>query len=345
MLRSVSRPGYRLITRARRAAVVVLTLAALAGYGCPAVAACIGSTGEVAVAACRSELTTNPRNLEVRLALSTALHRSGKKDEALKVLDEGLAIFRGDEASRSVLEEKRWIIQQQRDTAPASNAAIRVKIIKCTTLKGAAALKACDEGLESQPDNPDLLAGRGDALLGLSPPNVIDAIGSYRKALATGPADVALKQKLARAESARQKIVSECMDGRGSSALAACDRGLLKGATDEAAIHARRGDLLVAMKQESRALGAYRSAQRLDPGNAAVRRAIGELTAATQQASAAPAPKPKPKSEPRQAPTAQAEPVKRAAPEPVLPPVPDAPAPPALARGFSNAPLSPGVTY
>ena len=285
--------------------------------------ACIGSVGEVAVNACQQELGSSPRNLKVRLALATALDRLGRQDEAIKVLDQGLVLFSSDESTKSVIEEKIWTIQREKRSSGGSSASAKIKIIKCTTLKGSSALKSCDEGLKILPNNIELLAGKGDVLLDLSPPKVIEAISVYKKALVIVPENQEIKQKLAHAESVRQQSVSDCMKGRGSAALAACDSGLLKGASDEATIHARRGDLLVAMNRDKKALDAYRVAQRLEPGNSVVKRAINSLIVVEQ--------KPPP---PREAPKA-----------PKAPKAPEVSEPPVLVRVFSNTPLSIGVTY
>lgn len=139
--------------------------------------------------------------------------------------------------------------------------------------------------------------------------------------MAISPANTAIKQKIANAEADRQKIVSACMNGTGSAALAACDSGLLKGAPDEAAIHSRRGDLLVAKNQEQKALEEYRLALRLDPGNSAAKQAINSLTA-VKKAVVRPAPTPSPSPSPRRTPP-----------------------PPEPALVFSNAPISAGITY
>lgn len=280
-------------------------------------AACIGAVGEKAVNACQLEINSDPHDIEARLALAKALDKLGRKDEAVKVLDQGINLFRDDAVSRSTLEEKRWIIQQQ-GKRKANDVTVRVKIIKCTKLKGATALKACDEGLRRQPENLVLLAGRGDALLDLAPPKVIDAIKAYKKALLIAPSNQDVKRKYEHAEYVRQKSVSSCMKKTGKAALAACDRALLKGTTDEASIQARRGDLLIEMSRDKKALNAYRVAQRLEPGNAKVKQAISRLTAVKQKPS-----------QPPLLPT----------PQLTVSNVSE------VARTFSNAPLSPGITY
>ncbi len=286
-------------------------------------AACIGAVGEKAVNDCKLEISADPHDIDARLALATALVKLGRKDEAVKVLNQGLILFQDDVVSRSTLEEKRWIIQQQ-SKRPVNNVTVRVKIIKCTKLKGVTALKACDEGLRLQPDNLVLLAGRGEALLDLNPPKVIDAIKAYKKALLIAPSNQDIKRKYEHAEYARQKSVSSCMKKTGKAALAACDRALLKGAADEASIQARRGDLLVAINRDKKALNAYRVAQRLEPGNAAVKQAISQLTAVKQKPSLS---------------------VRPSQPSILPPPQLTVSNTPEVTRTFSNAPLSPGITY
>lgn len=298
-------------------------------------AACVGLFGTEAVASCQEELDKNSRNLEARLALAIALDKLNRKHEALQVLDQGLVIFGGDTASKSILEERRWILQQQPNTV--SDATTKVSIIKCTTLTGTTALKACNAGLSQLPENTELLVGKGDALLSLSPPGVIAALGSYNEALAIDPTNKAVKRKLDDTELLRQQAVSNCMKDTGGAALTACKLGLLDGAFDEAAIRARRGDLLVSMNQDEDALGEYRLAFKLDPDNSAARHAIDRLMAAKEvpeplpslssRSPVSPPPPPPPPSKPA-TPRAQKKPAR---PEPVV--------------IFSNAPVASGITY
>ncbi|MCF6250460.1 MAG: tetratricopeptide repeat protein [Methylococcaceae bacterium] len=277
-------------------------------------AACVGAVGENAVNSCRQELGTNPYNLEARLALATTLDKLGRKAEAIKVLNQGMPLFQDDAVSKSTLEEKRWVIQQQRGKRSTSNAAVRVKIIKCTKLKGKTALKACDEGLLRQPENTDLLVGRGKALLDLAPPKVIDAIYSYKKALSIAPSNQDIKRKLEYAENIRQISVSACMKKSGKAALSACNRALLKGAIDEASIQARRGKLLAAINSDKKAS----VAKRLKTNNKPVKQANSQIITVKQNSS-------RPLSS---SPSSQI-----------------TNAPPVVARTFSNAPLLSGITY
>jgi tetratricopeptide (TPR) repeat protein len=312
-----------MVSRLSDARYLLVLIVLIAAGPATVFAACTGTVGEKAVNDCQLQISADPHDIKARLALATALDKLGRQDEAVKVLDQGINLFRDDAVSRSTLEEKRWIIQQQ-GKRQANDVTTRVNIIKCTKLKGTAALKACNDGLRNQPENLALLTGRGKALLDQSPPKVIDAIKAYKKALSIAPSNQDIKRELEHAEYIRQKSVTSCKKKSGKSALAACNRGLMKGASDEALIQTRRGELLITLNREKEALKAYRVVQQLEPGNAAAKQAISQLTAANQ--------KPSPSVQTSLSSTSS-------------PPQSNVSIAPAVAHTFSNAPLAPGVTY
>lgn len=362
---------------------VILTAVILAGNHAAGAASCGKSHGEAAVAACRQALDRNPKDTESRIRLADALSGLKRYQEAVEVLKQGLMIYPGDETikrklalARSHLEEQEWIEKKRAERDNGQNAssatATRLHSIRCGTLNGERALSACEAGLKAKPDDVALLTGKADALLDLK--RLPEAIGTYQQALKQDPGNAGITKKLKTAETERQVLVTKCMKLDGSTALSACDKGLLKGAKDEAVIHSRRGDLLAKMGKTKSALKAYRSARSLDPANAHVKASIAELSAPKEVAMQETPPQPpasRPKDTPRQAPPP---------PQPVRTPAPVEPTAVTVAanthetsrnaagrpsandsisagdtgagerladsqRQYSNAPLAPGVTF
>jgi tetratricopeptide (TPR) repeat protein len=270
-------------------------------------AACLTAGGEQAVRECRQELDQEPRNLQLRYRLADSLKKLGKKNEAVLVLKQGMSLYPGDAIAQSELEERISFAERENDLAATGNdAQTSVNVILC---RSSGNLEACNKGLEKLPDNIDLLVGKGNALLGLDPPKVIDAINVFRKALSVDSKNQAARTQLAVADKMRQRKIDECMNTMGWAGYKACRAGLLPGSDDEAGIHVRSADLLRKLGKKDRALNEYQTALRLEPGNSQARQAIDALTAAASPP-----------------------------PPPTKPPEP----PP---RVSSNAPLEPGITY
>ena len=130
---------------------------------------CLSATGEAVVAPCRRELLRDPGNVEIRFALSDAFMGLRRYADAVAVLREGLENFPGDDAikkklilAESYLEEQQYIEKQKKNAAAASGSKnqgtqIRLSIIRCKKLKGDTALAACNEGLDVNPNHPDLI--------------------------------------------------------------------------------------------------------------------------------------------------------------------------------------------
>jgi len=248
--------------------------------------------------------------------------------EAVEVLSIGVELAPGNaqfkerlKLAESFVKERKWIQRQsgQSGATSQSSAQFRRNVIRCTRLKGKSALSACEQALGEKPQDPRLLAARGDALFDVG--RYGEAVSSYRQALSLEPGDASVTGQLSRAEAQRRKSVGDCRTLEHSDGLEACSAALLEGAGDEFTVRVRQGELLLAEGREDEALQSYRAAQKLEPRNAQVQQAIETLT--TPLASAKPA---KPRSEaPRPAMEAKIEPGIEDKPEQVVPPPPPPP--------------------
>jgi tetratricopeptide (TPR) repeat protein len=338
--------------------VLCMVLASI-GAAIARAATCAESSGQTAVAACQQLLDTNPTDIGARLKLADTLIALRHYQDAVHVLNQGVVIYPGSDelerrlaVARSLLEEQQWI-EKQRATQPTRGdkraTATRLNVIRCGTLKGERALAACDAGLEALPDDVALLTGRGDALFDLD--RVPEAMRAYRSALSQNPGSADIQTKLKAAEAKRLVMVASCLRLSGSAALAACEAGLLKGEQDEATIQSRRGELLAQMGQTDAALEAYRTAEVLDPSNSDHARAIARLTAPKQvviqkaphEPTVASIPRVSESKRPVQPDTAPALPA--AEPAQSQDRAGATAAVMERQRVYSNAPLSPGVTF
>lgn len=228
----------------------LLCLALAEGY---TATACLKSPDEVDVSACEQELLDNPGNARVRKILSEALIKLGRRQEAIRLLANGVELSPDDGQMRdmlklqqSFLEEQEWAAKQS--DRRAANASGRVdpkaklNMIRCTKLQGKDALDACDSGLELLPDNLELLLGKSDALLDMN--RVVEAIQVLSKADAAHPGNAAVAEKQRTAASKRNLLTRQCLTLTGNEALRACDGALLKGASDELRIKQRRSALM-----------------------------------------------------------------------------------------------------
>jgi tetratricopeptide (TPR) repeat protein len=152
----------------RPAAMLILTMLVwiMSTVDIRATDTCLSASGEKAVAACRRELLQDPRNLDIRFALSDAFMALNRYEDAVAVLREGFEHAPGDDRikkklmlAESYLEEQRWIEKQQRRNEDAvrdkkQSAQIRLSLIRCKKLTGNAAMSACNDGLDMVPEVP-----------------------------------------------------------------------------------------------------------------------------------------------------------------------------------------------
>ncbi|MCB1750079.1 MAG: tetratricopeptide repeat protein [Gammaproteobacteria bacterium] len=324
-----------------------------------AAAACLVPVAPTDLSACEQELQQNPRDIRLRRALTEALIGLGKRREAIKLLEAGLKLHPEDEQmqemlklQRSFLEEKAWAEKQrlsrEESVTEKSDPRIRLNVIRCTKLKGEAALEACDEGLAALPGDVDLVLGKAEALLDMN--RIVEAILLLREARASHASNTQFAEMVGRAEAKRKLLSGQCFTRRGAEALKACDIALLKGAADELRIQRRRADLLFEQNRAAEALAAHKAARRLksaktgaDDGEveeSAVRERSAEAAAAPPKVAVAEPTPAKPAETVSEAESridgGQAKRgANAAAPSPVT----------AQVTRYSNAPLRPGITY
>jgi tetratricopeptide (TPR) repeat protein len=229
------------------------------------------------VSAARVALDREPAALEPRLALSAALRDQGCYVAAVHVLEEGEEWHGRNEEFQARLRTARSNVSEQQyieglGRAEESARAQR-NVLRCAQL---ADLAACDEVLKVRPNDPEILAAQGDALLKAGRP--AEAAAAYRRASAIEPANGTLAGRIAAAEQQRAGLATECSSGSGAAAVQACDDALVRGAADEFSIQRRKGLLLQGMGESSRALDAFIAADSVRSGDRSVALAIVSLT-------------------------------------------------------------------
>ncbi len=168
-------------------------------------------------------------------------------------------------------------VSEQHLIEEVSRAAVAAKaqrnLLRCAQLSEVA---ACDEAVKGQPNDPQILVARGDALLKANRP--VEALAAFRRAVEIKLASDALPARIAAAEEQRAKLTADCITGSGAVAVQACDAALVRGGADEFTILRRKGRLLQGMGESSRALDAYIAADAVKPGDRSVAVAIVALT-------------------------------------------------------------------
>jgi len=243
-------------------------------------ATCEAVAERPAIAEAKAALDANATDLRVRLKLADAWGDAGCFSDALQVLQGGVAMHPGDKelqarlrVAKSLISEQGYFDSMDRAT---KNATLSRAAFRCAKL---ADVNSCDDALNAQPNNPELLIAKADALVQLKRPG--EAIGIYRSALPMSANREALDAKIALAESQRQTFLDMCETKTGDAARRGCESAWLPGAPDEVTVFRRRGLLLQADNQPSPALDAYIAAARLDSGDRSVALAIISLSGST----------------------------------------------------------------
>lgn len=247
---------------------------------------CLSSSGVAAAQSCAKALSLSPENISIRLHLADALNSQGRHQEAIEVLQKGLDIHPGAyqfttklKATESSINERAWIKKQQAQRSSlkveGAGVAFKANSIRCTRLKGEKALQACNDGLKIRPNDLLLNQAKGDVLMQME--RTSEAISAYTAAQHLDPSNQGIASKLRLAYSKRKLEVDKCFSLSGTSALKACESGLLVGADDAFIIWERRGDLLLALADSEGALHAYEQAKSLRPSNAGLQEKLASL--------------------------------------------------------------------
>ena len=193
------------------------------------------------------------------------------------MLEEGKALHGSNEEFQARLRTARSNVSEQHYIEGLGRAEEAAKaqrsLLRCAQLSD---LTACDEALKGRPNDPQILAAKGDALMKAGRP--AEAAVAYRRAAELDPANRALTARISTAEEQRARLVSECSTGKGAAAVQACDAALIRGAPDEFSIQQRKGMQLQSMGESSRALDAYIAADTVKSGDRSVALAIVSLT-------------------------------------------------------------------
>jgi tetratricopeptide (TPR) repeat protein len=228
------------------------------------------------VLSARDAVAREPQALNALLALSAALRDQGCYAAAVQVLEEGEELHGRNEEFQARLRTARSNVSEQQYIEGLGRAEEAAKaqrnLLRCAQLSD---LAACDEALKRRPNDPEILAAQGDALLKAGRP--AEAAAAYRRASAIEPGS-ALASRIAAADQQRAKLAAECNSGSGAAAVQVCDAALVRGAPDEFTIQRRKGLLLQRMGESSRALDAYIAADAVKSGDRSVALAIVSLT-------------------------------------------------------------------
>lgn len=259
-----------------------LTLALLL-FGIPATAdtlhasACQPDAQPKAVADASAAFKRDPDSLEAQLAFADALINQGCYKDVVPVLEGGLAQRPRSSELQSRLRAVRSMLNEEHffeGLGTAQEAArLQHDLLRCTKVSD---VSACDDALRSNPDDPQLIMAKGDALLHGG--RAADALQTYRHAQGLKPDDEAIKAKLADAETQRQTLVSQCEGNADAAAVDACQAALIHGAPDEFGLLKRKGILLQSTDRPEQALDAFIAADVLKQDDRSVALAIVALT-------------------------------------------------------------------
>ncbi len=226
------------------------------------------------------ELRADPRDLSARLRLADAMLAANCFADAVRTLEEGEATHGRNAQLQSQLRQARSMMREQSYFEGLNRAEEAAKLshslLRCTRMGD---LDACDQALARQPDDPQIVVAKADALVQAQRPGA--ALEVYRRAHQLAPQDATVEQKISAAEAQRQAFREACQNDAGQSALHACHSALLPGSEDEFAIRKRTAILLQASNQPSAALDSYIAANLLKRDDRSVALAILALSGST----------------------------------------------------------------
>ncbi len=242
-------------------------------------ASCPTTTNWSRVDPASRKLKDNEGDMDLRLALANTLIEQTCYEDAVHVLEDGAAMHGRSTEYQARLRYAQSLIGEQRyfdGLGRAEEAARRKRnLLRCSKLND---LGACDDALQSQPDDGEILTAKADALMALKRP--AEAIPLYRRVSEVDTArDV--KSRIVQAEADRKALIARCQSESGDAAVDACQRALLGDTEDEFDLQKRRGVLLQSSSKAGAALDAYIAANTLRQNDKSVALAIVALTDST----------------------------------------------------------------
>ena len=167
--------------------------------------ACAASARQPALVSARESLQRTPDALKVRLGLADLLIEAGCNEEAVHVLEDGVANHARSEELQTRLRTARSMIRERQFFDGLDKAEVEAKlsrnILRCTRFGD---VDACDQALAMKPDDVTLVIARGDALLKSQRP--LEALDAYRRAALLDPSNTEAAAKASSAQAQRRAI-------------------------------------------------------------------------------------------------------------------------------------------
>jgi tetratricopeptide (TPR) repeat protein len=234
------------------------------------------------IVAARMSLDASPLVPARRVSLTDLLVQAGCYDEAIHILEDGEALNPRNVLLQSRLSQARSMVREKQYFAGLDDAEASARLargnLRCTRLSDIA---ACDEVLNLQPRNVEVLIAKGDALLKVNRNE--EAAVVYARAAQAAPDNTVVAGKLQALRAQRQEQQKRCADGQGDAALQACLAIVVKGASNEFELTKRIAILQQSTNQQGRALDSYIAANSLHPGDKSVALAILTLLNGTKR--------------------------------------------------------------
>ena len=162
---------------------------------------CRAAAARSPIAEAKAAADRDAYDLRAKFTLADAWSDAGCFNDALQVLQDAQTRHPDNKELKTRVRVARSLVGEEHFFDDLDRANIDAKLkrdyFRCTTL---ADIEACGEAVRLKPDDPDLWAAQGDALLHAKRP--ADALSAYRRAagLAPNQADLATKMHAAEAQ-------------------------------------------------------------------------------------------------------------------------------------------------
>lgn len=241
---------------------------------------CLDDPARPEFAKAATQLEKDPRFLEQRFALARGLIRARCYQEAVIFLEQGVVLHPENRSLRRQLRSAVSLLELQQQEIAVTGTPAEVRedsdLNRCRLDND---IDACDRVLAKRPGEMAALLAKGAALQAQDRP--ADAIPVYQRAVLGAPTDAAINAALDKVRAERKQYLEKCRSTDGEAGLRACERALLRGASDEFSVYERQGVLLQQLGRPAAALEAYLRANSIFRGGESVARAILQLTDST----------------------------------------------------------------